>query len=203
MNAVTPPLLRSGLVFAAALLPVLAVAHTGATPDHAHTNFIAGLLHPLTGMDHLLAMLALGVWSALALRRVWLAPAAFVAMLAMGALASRTGLSVPAVEPMIASSLLVLGLLVATRRALPAAAALGLTGFFAFFHGAAHGQELATMDALPANLLIIAGMLLTTAALHATGILLGRQLFARQRWLAPATGGAMALFASALLLGLA
>ena len=108
-------------------------------------------------------------------------------------------MGVPAIEPMIASSLLVLGLLVAMRRSLPLVAALALAGFFAVFHGAAHGYELASEQAWPA----LAGMLLATAALHALGILLGRQLFAKQRWLAPAAGSAVALLGSALLLGLA
>lgn len=181
-------------------LPALAQAHTGAVAHtHDASSFVAGLLHPLTGLDHLAAMVALGVWSALALRRVWLAPAAFVLMLAVGAVAGLQGLSVPAVEPMIASSLLVLGLLVAVRRSLPLPAALALAGFFAFFHGAAHGQELAALNAWPA----LAGMLLATAALHALGIVLGRQLFTRQRWLAPTAGSAVALLGSVLLLQLA
>lgn len=179
-------------------LPLLAQAHTGAGA-HTHDAFFAGLLHPLTGLDHLAAMVALGVWSALALRRVWLAPAAFVLMLAVGAVAGLQGLGIPAIEPMIAASLLVLGLLVAVRRSLPLVAALALAGFFAFFHGAAHGQELASEQAWPA----LAGMLLATAALHGLGILLGRALFTRQRWLAPAAGSAVALLGSALLLGLA
>jgi urease accessory protein len=179
-------------------LPALAQAHTGGGA-HTHDAFYAGLLHPLTGLDHLAAMVALGVWSALALRRVWLAPAAFVLMLAVGAITGMQGLGVPAIEPMIAASLLVLGLLVAVRRSLPLVAALALAGFFAFFHGAAHGQELASEQAWPA----LAGMLLATAALHGLGILLGRQLFTRQRWLAPAAGSAVALLGSALLLGLA
>ncbi len=179
-------------------LPLLAQAHTGAGA-HTHDALSAGLLHPLTGLDHLAAMVALGIWSALALRRVWLAPAAFVFMLAVGAVAGMQGLGIPAIEPMIAASLLVLGLLVAVRRSLPLPAALALAAFFAFFHGAAHGQELASEQAWPA----LAGMLLATAALHGLGILLGRQLFTRQRWLAPAAGSAVALLGSALLLGLA
>ena len=188
----------SRLSVAALCLPLLAQAHTGAGA-HTHDAFSAGLLHPLTGLDHLAAMVALGVWSALALRRVWLAPAAFVLMLAVGAVAGMQGLGVPAIEPMIAASLLVLGLLVAVRRSLPLLAALALAGFFAFFHGAAHGQELASEQAW----LALAGMVLATAALHGLGILLGRQLFTRQRWLAPAAGSAVALLGSALLLGLA
>lgn len=193
------PLLRYGLL-TALLLPALAQAHTGAgAHSHDAASFYAGLLHPLTGLDHLAAMLALGVWSALALRRVWLAPAAFVLMLAVGAVVGLQGVGVPAIEPMIASSLLVLGLLVAVRRSLPLPAALALAGFFAFFHGAAHGHELASEQAWPT----LAGMLLATAVLHGLGILLGRQLYTRQRWLAPATGSAVALLGSALLLGLA
>lgn len=191
------PAIRTVLL-AALWLPALALAHTGAGA-HTHDAFYAGLLHPLTGLDHLAAMLALGVWSALALRRVWLAPAAFVLMLAVGAVAGLQGLGVPAIEPMIATSLLVLGLLVAARRGLPLPGALALAGFFAFFHGAAHGQELASEQAWPA----LAGMLLATAALHLAGIVLGRKLFAKQRWLAPAAGSAVALLGSALLLGLA
>ena len=69
------------LAILALLAPALAFAHPGALADHAHTSFMAGLLHPLTGADHLAAMLAVGVWSALAIRPVWLAPLAFVAML--------------------------------------------------------------------------------------------------------------------------
>ena len=178
-------------------LPLLAQAHTGGAA-HTHDAFFAGLLHPLTGLDHLAAMVALGIWSALVLPRVWLAPAAFVLMLAVGAVAGMQGLGVPAIEPMIAASLLVLGLLVAVRRSLPLPAALALAGFFAFFHGAAHGQELAAQSAWPA----LAGMLLATAALHALGIVLGRALFTRQRWLAPAAGSAVALLGSVLLLQL-
>ncbi|MBX9870372.1 MAG: HupE/UreJ family protein [Burkholderiaceae bacterium] len=193
------PAIRIGLL-AALLLPALALAHTGGgAHTHEAASFHAGLLHPLTGLDHLAAMVALGLWSALALRRVWLAPAAFVLMLAVGAVAGMQGLGIPAIEPMIASSLLVLGLLVAVRRSLPLPAALALAGFFAFFHGAAHGYELASEPAWPA----LAGMLLATAALHGLGIVLGRAFFTRQRWLAPATGSAVALLGSALLLGLA
>ncbi len=198
MNRATSRLAAAALLLSLGL-PLSALAHTGTGTAHTHDAFFAGLLHPLTGLDHLAAMLALGVWSALALKRVWLAPLAFVAALAVGALVGVAGFAVPAVEPMIAASLLVLGLLVALRRELPLAAALGLAGFFAFFHGAAHGQELAAMNAAPA----LAGMLIATAALHVAGIALGRQLFARQRWLAPAAGASVALFGSALLLQLA
>lgn len=184
---------------AAALLPTLALAHTGAGTPHAHDAFFNGLLHPLTGLDHLAAMLALGVWSALAVRPAWLAPAAFVLLLATGALAGFAGLAVPAVEPMIAVSLLVIGLLLARRQQLPQSVAAALAGAFAFFHGVAHGSELAAGNAIPA----LAGMLISTALLHLTGMALGRYVLQRQRALSAATGGAVALLGSALLLGLA
>lgn len=185
--------LAAGLLLASA-----AQAHTG-TDAHAHAGFVAGLLHPLAGADHLAAMLAVGMWSALALRRAWLAPAAFVALLLAGALAGFAGLQVPAVEPMIAASLLALGLLVATRRSLPLAAAALLAGGFAFFHGAAHGFELAG-DGGSATL---AGMVFATAGLHAIGIALGRLVLARHRWLPLASGMGVALLGALLLVRLA
>lgn len=171
-----------------------ALAHVGAEP-HAHSALLAGFLHPLTGADHLAAMLAVGFWSALAVRPAWVAPASFVVVLTLGALAGFAGLAVPAVEPMIAASLLVLGLLVATRRGLPLAAAAGLTALFAFFHGAAHGNELAGSGALAA----LAGMVLATAGLHAAGIAVGRFLLARHAWLARIAGAAVTLLGLAML----
>ncbi|MDO5291047.1 MAG: HupE/UreJ family protein [Pseudomonadota bacterium] len=196
------------LTAAALALPALALstgaqAHTGALADHTHTGALAaleaGLLHPLTGPDHLAAMLAVGVWSALALRPVWAAPLAFVALLAAGAVAGFAGLAVPGVEPVIAASLLVMGLLVATRAQWPVWAAAGLVGAFAFFHGAAHGQELGGQGAWAA----LAGMLLSTAALHLAGIGLGQAVFQRRRSLSAVAGAAVAALGSALLVRMA
>ena len=186
------------LLPAAATLPTLAFAHAGGS-EHAHLGFVAGLLHPFTGADHLAAMLAVGLWSALAVRPVWIAPLAFVLLLAVGAVGGFAGLTVPWVEPMIAASLLVLGLLVATRRGLPLAAAAGLAGGFAFFHGAAHGQELGG----DAQALALLGMLISTAALHLCGVGLGHWLQARHRLAGTAAGGAVALLGAALLLRMA
>ena len=187
-------------LLAAALLLACeaASAHPGALA-HAHAGFIAGFVHPFTGFDHLAAMLAIGVWSALALRPVWLAPAAFVALLAAGALAGFGGLAVPGVEPMIAASLLAIGLLLAAKRRLHWSAAAALAGGFAFFHGAAHGAELAG----DAGFAALAGMLLATASLHLAGIALGRSVLARRRWLPPLAGASTALFGAALLARLA
>ncbi len=184
------------------LLPALALAHPGHGAEdalHAGAGFLDGFIHPFTGLDHLAAMLAVGVWSALAVRPVWLAPAAFVALLTAGAAAGFAGVAVPAVEPMIAASLLVLGLLVAWRRHLPLALAAGLTGVFAFFHGAAHGAELAGGS----QWLALAGMVIATALLHAAGVVLGRMVMARHRWLAVAGGAGTALLGAAMLARLA
>lgn len=182
------------------LWPALpALAHTGALGDHVHTGFMAGLLHPFTGIDHLAAMLAVGVWSALAVRPVWVAPLAFVALLGAGALGGLAGVAVPGVEPMIAASLLVTGLLIATRAQWPVRAAALVAGLFAFFHGAAHGMELSGVGVAQA----LAGMLIGSAALHLTGIGLGRWVFDQRRWLSAMAGGAVALLGSALLLRMA
>ncbi|HRN05739.1 MAG TPA: HupE/UreJ family protein [Ottowia sp.] len=182
------------------LWPALpALAHTGALGDHVHPGFMAGLLHPFTGIDHLAAMLAVGVWSALAVRPVWVAPLAFVALLGAGALGGLAGVAVPGVEPMIAASLLVTGLLIATRAQWPVWAAALVAGLFAFFHGAAHGMELSGVGVAQA----LAGMLIGSAALHLTGIGLGRWVFDQRRWLSAMAGGAVALLGSALLLRMA
>lgn len=189
------------LLLTAAALPAL--AHTGADAGAHHHGFLAGFMHPLTGLDHLAAMLAVGLWSALAARNgreLLAAPLGFAAMLLAGALMGLAGVALPAVEPMIAASLLVLGLLVFTRKRLPALASAALVGVFAIFHGLAHGQELAgEADAA----LTLAGMLAATVLLHAAGIGLGWALRHANHWLPRLAGVAVALLGAALLGGVA
>lgn len=185
------------LLFAA---PVVALAHVGADGGaHGHVGFADGLLHPLTGLDHLAAMLAVGVWSALTARRArdmaW-APLAFAAMLLAGALAGFAGLRLPAVEPMIAASLLVLGLLLVARLHLPGPVAAALVGVFAVFHGVAHGVELAGETGGAAAL---AGMVLATALLHAAGLAIGWALRTRFSWGPRLAGAAVAVFGASML----
>jgi urease accessory protein len=188
---------KTFILLLASLLATAASAHPGAL-GHGHPDFLAGFLHPLTGADHLLAMLAVGMWSALAVRPAWAAPLAFVALLLLGALLGMAGVQAPAAEPVIAASVLTLGLLVAARRSLPLPAAALLAGGFALFHGLAHGAE------LPAGSLgALAGMVLATAALHLAGIAIGRGLLARHRWLAVASGSGITLAGVALLAQLA
>jgi urease accessory protein len=190
-------LVRALVATALLLNGAAAFAHPGALA-HGHGGFLAGMAHPLTGADHLVAMVALGVWSALAVRPAWLAPAVFVALLALGAFAGFAGLAVSAVEPMVAVSLLVLGLFIAQRKALAWPVAASIAGAFAFFHGAAHGTELAD----DARLATLAGMLLASAALHVAGMGLAR-VAGRARWFVISCGTAVSAFGAALLLHLA
>lgn len=187
--------LRLTLGIATLGLPFLALAHVGGDGG-SHHGFTAGFMHPFTGIDHLLAMLVIGVWSASLSRRWWLAPLAFAAMLLVGALLAGTGLQLPAVEPAIALSLVLLGALLAARTAWPAAAMAAVAALFALFHGAAHGVELQGLQAL-------AGMVLATALLHATGLLAGAALRRRSLWWPRAAGIAVSLFGAALWFGVA
>lgn len=190
---------------AASLLPLSVMAHTGSDGSHHHDllgSFAHAFVHPFTGADHLAAMLAVGVWSALTITPAWRAPAAFVALLVAGTLAGFAGLWVPGVEPMIAASVLVLGLLVTVQKQMPWAVAAALAGVFAFFHGAAHGQELASGHDM-AVLGSLAGVALGSAALHIAGMVTGRAVMQRQPWLAKLGGAATAMLGAFMLVRLA
>lgn len=155
------------------LLVIAAPAH--AHPGHdAAGGFGAGLLHPLLGLDHLMAMLVVGLWAAqLGGRALWAVPASFLLLMVGGAALAMQGIAVPQVEAGIVASLVTLGLLVAAAGRVPMVAAMALTGTFALFHGAAHGQELPTL----ANPLSYAlGFAAVTAALHAAGAAAGLAL---------------------------
>ena len=169
----------------------LALAHVG-TDAGVHHGFTDGLLHPFTGLDHLTAMLAVGIWSAGSARRAWVAPLAFVVMLLTGALLARAGVTFPAVETMIAGSLIAVGGLLLARQQLPVWLGAVLMGGFALFHGAAHGQELGGGTAL-------LGMVAGTAILHGVGIALGRQMRKQSLWLPRVAGAAIALLGMGLL----
>lgn len=188
---------KAFVLIAALALPAVAVAHVS-TAGHGHhaLGFSDGLLHPLTGADHLIAMLALGLWSAMATRRVWLTPLAFMSMLSSGALLGMSGVMLPAVEPMIAVSLLVFGLMLVSRARLHGLVAAALAGLFALFHGVAHGLELGGSAHIVSPLL---GMLTSTLILHLTGLRLGRVLQTRNRWWPRAAGAAVTLLGGVLL----
>ena len=144
----------------------VAQAHTSGLP---HADFAVGLAHPLGGLDHLLAMVAVGLWAAQQQdrRALWQVPLAFVLIMAVGGLLGFLGIALPAVELGIAGSVLILGLLIALALRLPVAASAGLVSLFALFHGYAHGAE---MTAGASVLLYSLGFLLATVLLHASGV---------------------------------
>lgn len=191
--------LGAALSFAA----VSAFAHPGHDAATVGASLWAGLLHPFTGADHLLAMAAVGVWSALGARTAadtLRLPLAFVTLMLVGAALGLAGLALPAVEPMIAASLLVVGVLVAVRAKLPAWAGMAVVGGFAVFHGYAHGAELpGTAAALPAVLAYVGGFAVATMALHLLGIVAGTYLRQRAGWLARVAGAGVALYGASLL----
>jgi urease accessory protein len=142
-----------------------------------HGSLMAGVLHPLFGADHILAMLAVGLWAALLARNgdrraLWLVPLAFVGAMALGFAAALLNLPLPFVEPVILASVVVIGLLAAVSLNVPAGLAMAMVGSFAFFHGHAHGGELGAAGALTFGI----GFALSTALFHAAGIGLGLDL---------------------------
>jgi urease accessory protein len=187
------------LAAALTLAPVTAFAHTGVGDAH---GFLYGFMHPVGGLDHVLAMLAVGLFAAmLGGRALWLVPAAFVAMMGVGGLAGINGVELPFVELGIAASVIAIGAAVALRLETPTAMAMGLVGFFAIFHGFAHGVEMPA-DASGVNYAI--GFMLATGILHAVGIGLAvttGKLAARSDLLVRAGGGAMALAGVGILTG--
>lgn len=145
-----------------------------AGPASAHPGHeAAGFLHPFTGIDHLLAMVGVGIWAALLAARklaaALLVPAAFVAMMAVGAAAGFAGIKLPMTEAIILGSVFVFGGLIMAAVRLPAAAAMAVAGLFAFFHGYAHALE-APADGAG---IYILGFLAATTLLQAAGLGLG------------------------------
>lgn len=144
-----------------------ALAHTG----HGTDGFTLGLLHPLTGTDHLLAMLAVGLWASFApARLIWAAPAGFVVGMATGGVAGFAGFVLPGMEFTIVTSVILFGVLAFVAQQASGLIAFGLAAAFGAFHGMAHGAE---MPAAVTALTYAAGVLLATIALHAGGVLFG------------------------------
>jgi urease accessory protein len=147
------------------------------SPAFAHVEqgeaagFLAGLAHPVSGLDHVLAMVAVGLWGAqLGAPAIWLLPITFPIVMAMGGLLGLLGVPLPGVEFGIAASAILLGAAVMTERRLPLYAAAALVGFFAIFHGHAHGTELPPGQS---GLLYSLGFVVATGCLHAIGIAIG------------------------------
>jgi urease accessory protein len=195
-------MIRSILRFctaAIAFLPVAASAHVGVGDTQAFTH---GFLHPLNGIDHILAMVAVGLFAAqLGGRALWLVPLTFVSVMALAGIAGMTGVKLPFVEIGIGMSVVVLGLAVAFQLNVPTLLAMSLVGFFAIFHGYAHGAEMAESVS---GLAYGVGFICATALLHAIGIGLGLaigkagQIYCRR--IVQVGGGAMAIAGAAILI---
>ncbi|HTS40146.1 MAG TPA: HupE/UreJ family protein [Xanthobacteraceae bacterium] len=173
-----------------------ALAHVG---DHSHMSFAEGLAHPFTGLDHVLAMVAVGLWAAqLGRPAVWLLPATFPVVMAIGAAVGMSGSEMPWVEIGVAGSVVALGAAIAFAYRPSLAASAALIALFALLHGYSHGVELPT-DA--SGLTYGAGFVAATLTLHMIGIAIG--LLANRipmRYGARAAGAAIAVTGAVLLL---
>ncbi|HWD18612.1 MAG TPA: HupE/UreJ family protein [Verrucomicrobiae bacterium] len=168
------------------LFPAVASAHVVPGSPHA---FHDGFTHPLTGLDHLLAMIAVGLWAAQQRgRAVWLIPLTFVGVMALGGALGMAGAYLPGAELGIVASVLVLGGLIATMARFHPSLAMMVVGFFAMFHGYAHGRE---MPGATGAWTFSLGFLAATVLLHAAGLGLGFAMKSQRavRW----AGAAIAL----------
>jgi urease accessory protein len=172
------------------VLPATAFAHIG--QGDIGGGFLAGLSHPISGLDHVIAMVAVGMWGAqLGAPAIWLLPVTFPTVMALGGVLGALGVPLPGIEIGIALSAVALGAMVASAARPPLWVAAILVGAFAVFHGHAHGAELPeSANAIAYS----AGFVVATGALHAAGILLG----VANRWRA----GAIALRAGGGLISL-
>lgn len=149
-------------------VPLTATAHTFGT--HA-AGFMQGIMHPLSGLDHLLAMVAVGLWaSQLGGRALWAVPMAFVGAMVLGSVLGMTGYALPFTETAIVLSVLTLGLMISFAVRVSTAVGMLLVGGLAVFHGQAHGME---MTLGISGMSYALGFVITTSALHIAGILAG------------------------------
>ncbi len=158
------PMITTSAALLALMVSVPALAHTG---HDSATGLQAGLAHPFSGLDHMLAMLAIGFWAAMQKKSQQITiPATFIVFLAIGFFMAVNGMVMPLIEHTIAASLLVCGLIIATATRLPASASLILTALFACAHGQAHGVEVAAGSMM----LFATGFMTSSAVLHLTGM---------------------------------
>ena len=189
--------------FLTAVFLLVASSTAFAHPGHNVSGFAAGLMHPFSGLDHLLAMVAVGLWAAQGNtmkrgeRKVWLLPASFMIMLAVGSGIAMQWQSLPLVEAGIATSVLALGLLIALSLQLPVSLSVAITGLFGLLHGYAHGLELPQSAAPPASYAL--GFLAATASLHLSGIAAGLAMRQHHALLSRLLGGAIAVSGACLL----
>lgn len=194
MRRAIPTTLAATLILA----PTVALAH----PGHGDANgLIDGFMHPITGIDHFLAMIAVGMLAArLGGRALLLVPLSFVGLMVVGGGLGIAGILLPLAELGVALSVVVFGLAIAFPFRLQTLAAVALAGFFALFHGLVHGAE---MPAAASALYYTMGFIASTTVLHAIGLGLGVRFGLETGRLgrSAAGGGAMAVFGAAILIG--
>jgi urease accessory protein len=173
-----------------------AEAHTMASTG---TSMFAGIMHPMLGLDHLLAMIAVGLWvTKLEKQAQWTLPLVFISVMLAGFGLARLGWNVAMVEPLLAASVLLLGLLIAGPQRLSLMLSVFLVSLFGLLHGYAHGIEVPASGSI---WLYVAGFMLTCAVLQATGLAIG-QILGRVRGAMTLWGAAIATTGMALLSGL-
>lgn len=183
------------------LAPMSAFAHEGSSLPYG--SFIAGLAHPVLGMDHFLAMVSVGILSAqISGRALWTMPVTFVSVMAVGGLLGWFHVGLTSIELGIASSVLILGIAIAADRKMPVLVAMGAVAIFAVFHGYAHGAEMPNV-ANPVRYAV--GFMTGTSILHITGLLIGdiSQHYARGKLLLRVAGAVIAGIGTLFLVGLA
>ncbi|WP_320198456.1 HupE/UreJ family protein [Agrobacterium sp. rho-13.3] len=191
------------LSLAAATLAATALPAFAHLNPEEHGSFMAGFSHPLFGADHILVMIAVGIWAAQIAsstgnrNAMLIVPTAFVGTMAIGFLLALGGIELPFVEPAILASVIALGLLVAMATRVPVAAAAAIVGVFALFHGHAHGGELGSAGALQFGV----GFVIATALLHVAGIALGLGVAKLGTLAARIVGGITALAGLSLVFG--
>ncbi|MDX0626904.1 protein hupE [Sinorhizobium medicae] len=192
--------MKKSILIAAALLFTSSAPALAHLDPAEHGSLLAGLSHPFFGADHVLAMVAVGLWAAqIGGRALWSVPAAFVTTMMLGFALALLGAPLPFVEPAILGSVVALGLIVAMAVRLDVSMAAAVVAVFAIFHGHAHGGELGNAGAWS----FAAGFLIATVLLHIAGLGLGMGLsrLANGGIVARILGGVTALAGASLLFG--
>jgi len=185
-------LLLSAAGFAGALFSGLAFAHAG---HDVSVSFMSGLLHPFSGVDHLLVIVLVGFWSTFVLKKIWIGSCVFLLGMCMGVLARLTNVPLNFFEFGIAASVIAIGLLLLVKNQYSSKAILTLIGTFGIFHGFAHAQ-LFSDSSLAISLVgqDIVGLILATAALHLSGALLVKLLKEKTNVIAKIAGFASVIY---------
>lgn len=165
--------IKSAVITGLALISGAALAHTG----HADSvNFLSGFLHPLSGLDHLFAIVLVSFWSAFALKRVWLGPALFMGGMLLGVMLGFTHHAIPWFEFGIALSILGMGILIYFNQGIGFKFPLGLIAIFGVFHGYAHSIDSSVNTSIVLMGSDLLGLLISTALLHIVGVLLAQTI---------------------------